>query len=89
MASILQAAWTWDWSLAWYRVLEIWEPVLFPMFVAGMILGPLVAMPFYFMTRQATAAFRERRRSRLMAKAQLLRDRARSTKRDSRVGSTA
>ena len=78
MGDLLSAIFTADWTAAGEGLAAIWAPILWPMTVGGLLLGPLVAVPLYFLTRRATILFRENRRNRLLAKATALRDRARA-----------
>ncbi len=55
---------------------EIWSPLLKPMLVGGMILGSFFGGIFYFLTRRATALFRESRRVKLMDKARKIQEAA-------------
>ena len=77
MSEIVGALFSFDMSAAGAGITQIWEPVLYPMLIGGAVLGPVFAVPFYFITRRGTAAFRERRRDSLMRKAEMIRDRAR------------
>ena len=46
------------------------------MLVGGIIVGTLVAVPLYFITRRTAALFRESRRNKLITKAAEIRERA-------------
>ena len=50
-------------------IAALWEPLLEPMIVGAVPLGLLFAAAAYALTRRAVAAFHERRRARLAAKA--------------------
>jgi len=50
---------------------QLWEPFLKPMTIGAIPIGLVFAVSFYFLTRWATAAFRERRRRQLAEKARL------------------
>ena len=78
MKGILSACWNGDMSLAVMGLGEIWTPLLYPMLVGGCLLGPLFAVPAYFLTRRGTMLFRERRRNKLLSKASAIKDKARS-----------
>lgn len=69
MKNILNSLWQLDGAAALTALNQIWTPILFPMSVGGMIIGPLVAIPIYIVTRRAAAIFREGRRKKLMSKA--------------------
>ncbi len=47
----------------------LWEPLLWPMTIGGLILGGLAAIVTYVVIRWATAMFREERRKRLAERA--------------------
>ena len=76
MADVIQACWQFDGAAAMSALTEIWYPILYPMFVGGLIVGLLVAIPLYFLTRRAALLFRENRRNQLMEKARLIQERA-------------
>lgn len=78
-AGIFSSIWQADWAGASAALSAVWYPVLYPMLVGGMLLGPLVAVPLYFITRRGALMFRESRRNKLMRKAAQLRDRAKSS----------
>jgi uncharacterized protein (DUF2062 family) len=48
---------------------QLWHPLLKPMTVGAIPVGVPVAVGLYFLTRWATAAFQEKRRARLAARA--------------------
>jgi uncharacterized protein len=50
---------------------QLWEPLLKPMTVGAIPLGLAFALIFYFLTRWATVAFRNRRQKRLAEKARM------------------
>ncbi|MFD0915758.1 DUF2062 domain-containing protein [Pseudahrensia aquimaris] len=56
---------------------DIWFPLLYPMTIGGALLGPLFAIPAYFLTKRGTQLFRERRRNAVMKRAEAVRERAR------------
>lgn len=76
MGHVLSALWQFDFATALASLAEIWSPLLYPMLLGSVLLGPLAAVPLYMMTKRATIAFRERRRNQLMEKAKALRDQA-------------
>lgn len=76
MKDVIEACWNLDGSAALVALGDIWFPILYPMLVGGIIVGLLVTIPIYFLTRRAAGIFRETRRNKLMAKATELRDRA-------------
>ncbi|MEE9314901.1 MAG: DUF2062 domain-containing protein [Rhizobiaceae bacterium] len=76
MKDVMSACMSFDGSAALAALGDIWFPILYPMLVGGLIVGPLVALPIYFLTRRAAGVFRETRRNKLMAKATELRDKA-------------
>lgn len=49
--------------------MHIWQPLLWPMTVGGVILGSLAALIVYLLTRWGTAMFQEERRKRLAERA--------------------
>jgi hypothetical protein len=56
-------------ALAHLDFWHIWQPLLWPMTVGGMILGSLAGLIVYLLTRWGTAMFREERRKRLAERA--------------------
>lgn len=48
---------------------RIWEPLLWPMTVGGLVLGSLAGLAVYLLTRWGTVMFREERRKRLAERA--------------------
>lgn len=76
MAKIFQACWALDGGAALAGLSNIWIPILYPMLIGGAIVGTLVSVPIYLLTRRAAGVFRESRRERLMRKATEIRDRA-------------
>lgn len=76
MGDVVSACWNFDGTAALFALSNIWHPIIYPMLVGGLIIGPLVGVPIYFLTRRAALIFRESRRKKLMAKATQLRDRA-------------
>lgn len=76
MKNVMSAVFELDGQAAMLALEQIWEPLLWPMLVGGCILGPVVAMPIYFLTKRATALFQESRRDRLICKAAELKARA-------------
>ncbi len=78
MKDVMQACMNFDGTAAMVALDNIWAPILYPMLVGGMIIGPTVALVIYFTTRRAAVMFRETRRNKLMAKATEIRDRAKS-----------
>lgn len=69
MGEVMKALWAFDGGAAMTALDNIWTPLIYPMFIGGMIIGPLVALPIYFATRRASLMFRESRRDQLMRKA--------------------
>ncbi|WP_286299499.1 DUF2062 domain-containing protein [Aminobacter sp. SS-2016] len=55
-------------ALSQLDVAQLWAPLLKPMTVGGVPLGAFFAIVFYFLTKAALVAFRERKRIRLAAK---------------------
>ncbi|MEO1426452.1 MAG: hypothetical protein AAFU58_06650, partial [Pseudomonadota bacterium] len=47
-----------------------------PMLIGGVLIGPIFAVPIYFITRRGAVLFREARRNKLLAKAKALQERA-------------
>ena len=88
MGDFLSACFAADWGRAGAALDAIWEPILWPMTVGGMLLGPFIAVPIYFATRRAALLFRESRRNRLLAKATALRDKARAAAEAKREAAT-
>lgn len=78
MSGVIAASFNLDPSAALAALGQIWTPVVYPMFVGGLVLGPFLAVPVYFATKRAALLFREARRNKLMAKAAALRDRAKA-----------
>ena len=78
MAAVLASLWSLDGGAVLSALNEIWTPLLWPMLLGGMFIGPFFAVPAYMITRRAALIFRESRRDKLLAKAALLRDRARA-----------
>ncbi len=76
MAHVVSALWNLDGSAAAAAWSSIWNPLLYPMLIGGILAGPIIAIPLYFATRRAAVMFRESRRDKLMAKATLLRNKA-------------
>ncbi|MEL6946215.1 MAG: DUF2062 domain-containing protein [Pseudomonadota bacterium] len=70
---IFRSLWEFDWSSIGTALEAIWTPILFPMLVGGVLIGPIFAVPIYFITRRGAIMFRESRRNKLMAKAKALR----------------
>lgn len=77
MKGIFNAACDYNFTEAMGRLGDIWTPLLYPMLIGGCLLGPFVAVPAYILTKRATILFRERRRNRLMEKAEEMKSRAR------------
>lgn len=77
MGNVLEAVFDLDGRAALEALDLIWEPLLFPMAIGGLIIGSLCAIPLYFITRRAAVLFRENRRNKLIAKASQIRERAR------------
>lgn len=69
MKNIFNSVWQLDGTGALMGLEQIWTPILYPMLIGGLIVGPIVAVPIYFVTRRAAAIFREGRRNKLMSKA--------------------
>jgi len=76
MKGIFNAACDYDFAAAMSGFGDIWTPLLYPMLIGGCLLGPFVAIPAYILTKRATTLFRERRRNRLMEKAEAMKTRA-------------
>ena len=89
MASVVAAVGRFDWDATVAALNYIWEPVLYPMTIGGLIIGPLLAVPLYFATRRTAILFRESRRDKLMKKAAALRDRAKEAAQRSASKSTS
>ncbi|MEM9734885.1 MAG: DUF2062 domain-containing protein [Pseudomonadota bacterium] len=79
MSEVIAACWHFDGEGVVSAMGAIWTPILWPMLVGGCLLGPLVAVPLYFLTRRAAALFRESRRTKMMEKAKAIRDRAKQS----------
>jgi uncharacterized protein (DUF2062 family) len=79
MRDIGSVFWTFDFSHLASALGEIWTPLLYPMMIGGIILGTIVALPVYVITRRAALIFREARRDKLMAKAAEIREHAKAT----------
>ncbi len=77
-ATIFSSMWNFDWTSAQTALSNIWYPVLHPMLIGGMLIGPMVAVGVYFLTRRGALLFRESRRNKLMVKAKEIRDKAKS-----------
>ena len=77
MKDIVSTMWKLDFAASANAIAEIWSPLLYPMSIGGALLGTMIALPFYFITRRATVLFREKRRNRLMEQAAAIRARAR------------
>jgi uncharacterized protein (DUF2062 family) len=69
MKRVMEACWHLDGTAAMNALGHIWTPILYPMLVGGMIVGPLVTIPLYLLTKRAALIFRESRRDKLMTKA--------------------
>lgn len=78
MKGVVAGMWQFDLAQMGAALNEIWAPLLYPMMIGGLLLGPLIAVPLYFATRRASMLFREARRDQLLAKATQLRDRAKA-----------
>lgn len=89
MTGVVAGAWALDWGMMGAALNEIWAPLLYPMLIGGLILGPLIAVPLYFATRRASMLFRESRQDRLMAKAKQLRDKAKALKAAGKVANNS
>ena len=76
MKNVMSALFQFDGDAAMAAIDQIWEPLLLPMLVGGSLLGLVVAVPLYFLTRHAAAMFRESRRTKLISKAAEIRARA-------------
>ena len=76
MGNVLSAIGDFDGAAALTALDNIWTPILYPMLIGGSLIGLLVALPIYFLTRRAAVLFRESRRNKLIAKAAEMRDRA-------------
>lgn len=77
MKEILSSILDLDWNGAVQGLSDIWFPILYPMLIGGTLLGPLFAIPAYFLTKRGTQLFRERRRNTVMERAKAAKDRAR------------
>ncbi len=75
---IFSSLWNFDWIAAQTALSNIWYPILYPMLIGGMLIGPPIALALYFLTRRGALLFRESRRNKLMLKATELRDKAKS-----------
>ncbi|MEE9375329.1 MAG: DUF2062 domain-containing protein, partial [Rhizobiaceae bacterium] len=89
MKGVMQACMKLDGTAALSALGDIWFPLLYPMLVGGLIVGPLVAVPIYFITRRAAGVFREKRRNKLMAKATEIRDKAKHLAAQSNISNKA
>lgn len=78
MKNTVSSAFSLDMVQMWAAVESVWEPVLYPMLIGGALIGSLVGLPAYFLTKRAATLFREARRDKLMTKAQELRDQAKA-----------
>ncbi len=76
MGEVISAITSLDGAAAMSAFEHIWTPILYPMLIGGSIVGPVIAVPLYFITRRAAVLFREARRNKLIAKAAEMRDRA-------------
>ena len=76
MGDVLSAAFSMDWHASSEALRAIWDPLLYPMLVGGFILGPLFAIPIYFITFRGTRMFRQKRQNKLIRKATAIRDKA-------------
>lgn len=76
MKEVLGSAVGLDWNATWQALVSIWEPLLYPMIIGGLPLGLTFSIPAYFITKRATAMFRERRRNQLLEKASEVKRRA-------------
>jgi uncharacterized protein (DUF2062 family) len=78
MKRVMSSLWNLDGTAAMTALSNIWNPILYPMLVGGLIVGPLVTIPMYFLTKRAALMFRESRRDKLMNKAAEIKARARA-----------
>ncbi len=78
MSQIIDACYALNGGKVMQAINDIWEPILYPMMIGGFIIGPLVGFIVYMITKRGALLFREKRRNKLMAKAALIRDRARA-----------
>jgi len=76
LKSVFSSLFQFDWSGFVSALDAIWTPIMWPMLVGGTVIGPLFAIPIYFITRRGAVMFREARRNKLMAKAKALQERA-------------
>ena len=65
-----------DGTAAMIALKQIWLPFLYPMSTGGLVLGTLVFLLVYFVTRRTAALFRESRRNKLMQKAAEIQEKA-------------
>ena len=52
---------------------KIWEPLIYPMSIGGMILGPVFAIPTYLITKRATEMFKQKNKKKITEKAKAIR----------------
>ena len=69
MKNIMGALFQFDGETALTATKLIWEPLLLAMLVGGSLIGLVVSVPLYFLTRRAAALFRESRKNKLICKA--------------------
>ncbi|NKB52612.1 MAG: DUF2062 domain-containing protein [Rhizobiaceae bacterium] len=76
MTNVMNAVFEFDGHGASQALNQIWEPLLLPMLVGGGLIGLIVTVPLYFVTRRAAAMFRESRKNKLIVKAAEIKARA-------------
>jgi uncharacterized protein (DUF2062 family) len=89
MKRVMSSLWNLDGTAAMTALSNIWNPILYPMLVGGLIVGPLVTIPMYFLTKRAALMFRESRRDKLMNKAAEIKARARAAASSNHQGQSA
>jgi uncharacterized protein (DUF2062 family) len=76
MKNVMSAVFELNGEAAIHALELIWDPLLLPMLVGGSLIGLVMAIPIYFLTRRAAALFRESRRNKLISKAAEIKARA-------------
>lgn len=89
MKRVMAACWNLDGTAALSALGNIWTPILYPMLIGGMIVGPLVTIPLYLLTKRAALMFRESRRDKLMTKAAEIKAKAQAAAASAHQGQNA
>ncbi len=89
MKRVMEACWNFDGTAAMTALGNIWTPILYPMLVGGMVVGPLVTIPLYLLTKRAALMFRESRRNKLMTKAAEIKAKAQAAATSQHQGQSA